>query len=174
MHSSAQQPRRFWIAFLLNFLLPGAGHIYVGNNQHGVWLIVGNVLGWTLVPFGVGFVPVIGTWLYSLATIDSECKKYNESFVAAEAAAEGRRQAEVDIAEILGLVNSASQLLSAGMINAEEFTVRKLAAISLLSVRRLREPADQLLLALVPYRAKGLLSDDELTRIKTLLAAPHL
>lgn len=95
------------IALLLNFLLPGAGHLYASGGSKGVALLIVNIVVALLFPVVYFTILInIGIWIYAMATSSSVTAEYNalldgqiaqskrESEVRAEQAETSKRLAQ--------------------------------------------------------------------------------
>lgn len=172
------EPKQFWIAFLLNFVLAGAGHLYAGKNQVGAVLLVVNVVSWALVATGVGIVGVLGSWIYGLATTDKVIKEFNarvaqgEQIRAKQRAEDLKRQANlVEAQEVAEAFMKAHKLRSLEILTEPEFSARKAAIIGELRFKKIQGDPDDILFALVPMKQAGAISDDEITSLKKVLAS---
>lgn len=54
------------IAVLLSFFIPGAGQMYNDQVQKGALMLGGYILSWFLAILVIGFVGVVGIWLWSM------------------------------------------------------------------------------------------------------------
>lgn len=58
--------KKSWISVIASFILPGAGHLYLGRIKKGSLLLVSYLLSVVLTAFLIGFIPLIGIWIYSM------------------------------------------------------------------------------------------------------------
>jgi hypothetical protein len=80
-----QSPKAEGTAQLLDFFLPGAGHIYGTAGEKGVGLLVANILCAITVPFVyVTFIVNIILWIYALATATSVTRGRNSRIIEAQ------------------------------------------------------------------------------------------
>lgn len=74
--------KKKWLAIILSFLIPGAGHMYLGDMSKGIILIViflaSNILAQTVNPvFGLIYVVI---WVYAMISSAKLTNKVNENF----------------------------------------------------------------------------------------------
>lgn len=54
------------LAVLLSFLIPGVGQFYCGDSKKGGIMLAIYFVSWLLVGFGIGFIGILGVWLWSM------------------------------------------------------------------------------------------------------------
>jgi len=172
------EPKQFWIALLLNLVLPGAGHLYAGQNQVGVILLIINIVSWALVVTGIGVIGVLGSWIYGLATTDRVVKAFNVKVGESQEIIEQQTKEEQD--RLKNVVSSqavaesfmkAHKLRSLDIITEPEFVARKAAIIGALRFKTIDGDPDDILLALAPMKQAGAISVDEVSALKKILAS---
>ena len=178
------QPKQFWLAFVLNFFLPGAGHLYAGRNQTGAILLIANVISWSLTFIYIGFVGVLITWVWALVDSDAVVKAYNSALAEKKQQYQERvREEEEERAkseqekketvmtskDILDALNKANKLYSSEIITQAEFVERKATIIGELQFKKVEGDPDDLLLAIVPLVNSGVISQEEVKAIKEVL-----
>lgn len=165
------QKKEFWIAFGLNFLFPGGGHIYAGETNNGVGLLIAYFIAWILTPVLIlpGFI-VFGIWVYAMLKSREVVDKYNATVENRKADEEKEMANTVDAEKFIASINKANQLLAADMISDKEFDAKKQAIISELQFKKFSGDQDDLLLGLAPLKKNGIISEDELADIKKALS----
>jgi hypothetical protein len=172
------EPKQFWIALVLKLLLPGAGHLYAGQNQSGTTLIIINIISWALVVTGIGGIGVVGSWLYALVTTDKIIKEFNvkvgKSNEIIEQQAKEEQQRLKNVVSSQAVAESfmkADKLRSLDIITEPEFVARKAAIIGELRFKIIDGDPDDILLALAPMKQAGAVSADEVMALKNILAS---
>lgn len=171
-----KEPKQFWIAFLINLVLPGAGHIYAGKEQAGAALIIINVLSWALVGTPFGILGVIVSWLTALLTTNYAVKSFNEEVSASQKMIEEQKHKEQE--RLRNVVSSQSvaetfmkayKLYSSEILTEQEFTAKKATIIGELRFKNIDGDPDDILLALAPLKQAGAVSQDEVVALKKVL-----
>jgi len=178
------QPKQFWVAFVLNFLLAGAGHIYAGRNQTGAIFLVVNVISWALVVIYIGWVGVMITWIWALADTDAAVKAFNTELEEKKGQIEEKTEKEkqeratdeqekketvVTSKDIVEALMKSNKLFSSEIISKEEFEERKATLIGGLQFKEIEGDPDDVLLAIAPMVQSGVISQDEVKALKKVL-----
>lgn len=158
----------FWAAFILNVVLAGSGHVYVGEKDKGTKLLAAYVLAWLLAsPLGFPFFIAVAIWIYTLVDTRNVVDAFNtkvDEYLAAQQAELEKNILNTDI--LIQKIRTSQELLKSEMIDESEFMDRKVAIIAELAEKEFQGELDELLLALIPLKEEGLLSAEEITRIK--------
>jgi hypothetical protein len=160
------QRKEFWIIFGINFFFPGGGHLYAGDTNKGVVLLILYLIGLGLTPvlYIPGFV-ALGAWIYALVN----SKEVLDAFDANKEAQAEAESKLISPEQFISSINRANQLLSSEMISEVEFVARKQSIISDLQFKKLNGDKDDLLLGLAPLKKNNTISADELKEIKKIL-----
>jgi hypothetical protein len=119
--------KEFWIAILINLLLPGGGHIYVGH-KNGVPLLVVNIISWALTPFlSFPFLGAIVTWIYALATTRSVVDECNAKVDESEKEVKEAQEKYIKLDEFIESFNKIQLMISSKIIDQSEYDERKRA-----------------------------------------------
>jgi hypothetical protein len=167
-------------ALLLDFLLPGAGHIYGSRGQKGIGLLVCNLVCGMTVPFVyVTFIINVILWIYALATATSVTEAHN----LAVRQAVGERGAMLQQAKLEQTLRVTGGALAAevGKLDGlrrmrimadNEFESQKKALLDGLVGRKTMEPMTDFFLPLAPLVESKVLTDEDLRKIKRIFASP--
>ena len=147
------------LAAILSFIISGSGQIYNGHILKGIMLFVCACI------LGVLFLPL------ALIPAISGCFDAHSSAKAINAEIEKDEQKDeqyIDSSDFIGKIKKLSALLSAGMINQEEFNNKKNGLIAEICMKKLKEDPLEFLALLVPLKQSGVLSDDDISVLKTI------
>ncbi len=79
--NTGPEPKSSGVAVLLTILIPGAGHLYIGNTNKGTPYLVANVIGlfmaFTIILFPFAFLIWIITLCMTVGGITRETEQYN-------------------------------------------------------------------------------------------------
>ncbi len=163
-----REKREIWVALLLNFFFPGAGHIYAGK-QSGIPLLIASGVCIVLSGLILPVLPLLGIWIYALATTRDVVDEYNSQAEAHAAKARTQTANQITPEDFVHQVSKARQLLAAGIIDEAEFSARKSSSILDLQFKTLKGDVDDLLLRIAPLKQANVLSDEEIASIKKAL-----
>jgi hypothetical protein len=177
-NNALQNLRSPGTALFLDFLLPGAGHIYGSRGQRGIALLVANLVCGMTVPFiYVTFIINLILWIYALATATSVTEANN---LAVRQAVEERgallQQAKV---EQTLRVTGAALAMELGKLDGlrrmrimadTEFELQKKALLDGLVGKKTMEPMTDFFLPLAPLVESGVLTGEDLSKIKRIFA----
>jgi len=162
-----QRSKEFWIAFLVNFFFPGGGHIYAGDTERGVLLLIFYLLSCALIPaLYFTAAPALGIWIYALATSKKVVDEYEDKVETQKKEIVEHEKQFINTQEFIENLNKANQLFLAEIINAKEFEARKNSIINELTYKKLKDEPDNLLLSLVTLKQSGVLSTSDVQLIK--------
>lgn len=161
--------KELWIALLLNFLIPGAGHIYAGKQSPGIPLLIASVVCVVLSGLILPLLPLLGIWIYALATTREVIEEYNRQLEADEAKATADAANQITPEAFGRQLSKAHQLFTAGIINAAELSAKKSLYIQDLQSKTLKGEVDDFLLTIAPMKQANVLSDEEIASIKKAL-----
>ncbi len=165
-----EKKKEFWITFGINFFFPGGGHIYAGDTNNGVMLLLVYFVALGLTPF-IYFPGIIalGVWIYALVKSKEIVEEYNQGIDAKNQSKEEEAAKRITAEQFVSSINKANQLFSAEMMSNAEFQAKKQSIISDLQFKTLNDDQDDLLLGLVPLKKNGIITDEELQQIKKML-----
>jgi hypothetical protein len=161
--------KELWIALLLNFFIPGVGHIYAGKQSPGVPLLIASVICVILSAFVLPLFALLGIWIYALATTRQAVEECNRQVDADEAKATADAANHITPEAFGRQLSKAHQLFTAGIIDAAEFSAKKCSCIQDLQFKTLKGDVDDVLLAIAPMKQANVLSDEEVAAIKKAL-----
>ena len=141
---NVEQRREFWIAFGLNFIFPGGGHIYAGETKPGIVMLVIYLFSIGLTPFIYfpGLI-VIGIWLYALIKTNEVVEAFN---LEIEKKRKIDEEKKITSEQFVTLINKANQLFVSEIISEDEFKAKKQNIISDLQFKTFIGKQDDLLL----------------------------
>ena len=165
------QKKEFWIAFGINLFFPGGGHLYVGDTNKGVGLLLTYFIAWGLMPFFYFFpnIIVLGVWIYALVNSKAIVDAYNQGIDEKNKSRDEEEAKRITAEQFVSSINKANQLFSAEIISEAEVQAKKQSIISDLQFKTLHDDQDDLLLGLVPLKRNGVITDEELQQIKKML-----
>lgn len=72
-----------WFSGILSFIIPGLGHLYLGQTKKGIILILSNFLAIALMLVVIGFFlwPIV--WIYSIVSAIKGAIKTDETIIQA-------------------------------------------------------------------------------------------
>lgn len=114
-------------------------------------------------------LPLLGIWIYALATTRDVVEEYNRQAEANEAKARTDAAKQITPEDFIRQLSKAHQLLAAGIIDAAEFSAKKASYIQDLQFKTLKGDVDDLLLGIAPMKQANVLSDEEIATIKKAL-----
>jgi len=165
-----EQKKEFWIVFIINFFLPGGGHIYAGDTNKGVVLLVTDIIVWTTVSiFVFPLIVALGIWAYALYDSKKVVEMYNQKIEMKKVAEEQEKANTITPEKFVSLMKKANQLLVADAISKIEFQERKQAIISDLQFKKFKGEKDDLLLSISKLKKDGTVNEEELQQIKKIL-----
>jgi len=166
-----EQKKEFWIALGINFFLPGGGHIYAGDSNKGIALLIAYLVAWALTPeLILPGVIVVGIWIYALLKSREVVDLHNQKIDSLAEAAAVQESKSITAEQFVSSINKANQLFVSDMISEAEFVAKKQTVISDLQFKKFQGDQDDLLLGLAPLKKNGTITDDELLDIKKVLA----
>ena len=157
------------LAGLLSFLIVGAGQVYVGQVGRGIGMFILSLFMGLLMVLSQGllfFLPLI-VWIWSITDAVRLAKEVNaaverEARAEAEAAERGQPWSSHRFVEAL---RGLALLRDQEILDENEYQRRKGELIDRLRAGIEEEPVT-FLGALVPLKEQGLLTGDEIARIK--------
>ncbi len=166
-----EQKKEFWIAFGINFFFPGGGHIYAGDSNKGIGLLITYIIAWALTPeLIVPAIIVIGVWIYALVKTREVIDTYNHDIDAKKEDQAKEELNSITAEQFVTSINKINQLFVSEMFTEAEFKAKKQALISELQFKKLKSDHDDMLLGLAPLKKNGIISDEELKDIKKILS----
>jgi TM2 domain-containing membrane protein YozV len=70
-------PKNPGIALLISFFIPGVGSLYAGKVNTGVIILVGYVISWILTIILIGFVGILGFWVWGMIDAYQAAQTWN-------------------------------------------------------------------------------------------------
>lgn len=164
---SSESSANFWIAFVINFFLPGGGHLYAGDSDRGTIILIINIVCWALTPaLVVTVLGVLGTWIYALVTTQEAVEERNKEIEKERKKEIEKEKKRLSIQEFVGKFEKAQKLKSADIISEEEFLNKKDSIIRELSYKKIDGEPDDILLAIAPLKQGNVLEKEEVDEIK--------
>ena len=161
------------VAILLSFIVSGTGQIYNGEVSKGIAMIVAYIFCWAASALVLPIFILIALWIWGMVDANAKAKEFNEALkirldsedLSRRVAAE--QQAIIITAqEFVTQVEKCFKLFQNGLLSADEFEAKKKEAITLLTVKKLRETPEDFLTAIIPLIQKIALTEHEITQIK--------
>jgi hypothetical protein len=178
------------ITFLWNFFFPGSGYLYLGGpylTTGIILLLVQFILGFlTAVTGGAFFIWGIPVWITVMITgfsstnkynalIDAETKKEKETFDKVQKEQEIIRKEKDDkdkkvkCTEFISKLEKYHKLMKNDLLSNEEYNNKKQKLISEVRLYKVAEQAEDFLIEMIDLKNKGLISQEDLTKIKEAL-----
>lgn len=175
------------VTLLLNFLLPGVGHLYASNGESGVGILIANIVCGLLTPFL--YLPIfvcLVLWIVAMAQSGSVTAKWNRYFDSmheaevfekeerAERQTREARRAELENQNrITGHMLSRElskleALLATGLLDEDEAQKQKQQVLSRALDKWTDEDLPTFLSPFGTLVAEGALSKEEVSRVKMI------
>ncbi len=159
---------------LLNFLWTGAGDIYSGDTNNGILLLI---IYFILVIItgatrGVGALLLVPYWVWGMVEVNNKIKANNKSIITANEKYERDKQEQskfTDSKDFKSDVLKLAKLHEAGILGDAEFENKKEALISSLTDKPISVSSDDFLLEILELKVNGILNDDDIRKIKTVI-----
>ena len=147
------------LAAILSFIISGSGQIYNGDILKGIMLFISAcILGVFFLPLAL--IPAI----YGCFDAHSSATKINAAIVKSERGDEEY----INSSKFIDKLKKLSSLLKSGIITQEEFSNRKNEMIAEVLSKKLKEDPLEFLELLVPLKQNGVLSDEDISSLKTI------
>ncbi len=147
------------LAAILSFIISGSGQIYNGDILKGVILFV------TACILGVLFLPLaLIPAIYGCFDAHSSAKAINANIDKTEV----KDSEYINSSEFIDRLKRLNSLLTSEIISQSEFDDRKSIMISEIKMKKLKEDPLEFLALLVPLKQNGILSDEDISHLKTI------
>lgn len=161
------------IAILLSLIISGAGQIYNGEIGKGITMIVACIFCWAASPLVFPIFILIALWIWGMVDANTKAKEFNEALkirlnsedLSQREAAE-QQAMTVTSQEFVTQIEKFFKLFQNGLLSEAEFEAKKKEAITILSVKKLRETPEDFLTSIIPLIQKKILTEHEITQIK--------
>lgn len=168
-----QNPKSNTTTFLLNFFIPGAGHVYASGGER--WgLLITNIICAVLAPFV--YVTLAGNvivWVIAMAMSASVTSEYNarlEQVAHAEVESRELDAKKVVGAEVARQFAKVHEMVGAGLVTTEEADRLRAETIATCMNGWTSEEMIEFLSPFAPLVKSGAISDSDLAEVKKAYA----
>ena len=169
------------VATILSCVCTGAGQIYNGEVGKGIGMIVAGLVCLLASELVLPAFAFLGLWIWGMFDAHKVATEFNEALryrcesqeVEERAATQRTQVAERTAAEqtissqaFVVQIEKYLKLFQNNLLSESEFEERKNNAIELLIAKKLAEPAEDFLSALIPLIQKKAFTDQEISKIK--------
>jgi len=168
-----------WISVLLSFIVPGAGQMYSGRIGRGIGLLLGTIIGSFFL-----VLPGIAVYIYNLVDAfnvaqenneeidriielrDRELEKEKEKKIEE---IKQKQKSEIRIDDFKNSIVKNKKLFDNDLISKEEYFARKSTITNTLLTKKIVGDPEDFLFELISLKTSGILTDEEIKKIKTYL-----